>query len=169
MILNSTISLIAAMDEKRGIGKNNNLLFRISADMKRMKELTTGHSLIMGRKTFESLGRLLPNRTHVVITGNPDNLKNLNYQPQYTAASIEEGIEKAKQCPGSDEVFIFGGARVYTEAIEKNLVDKLYLTVVSGSFDADAFFPSYNGFKQIKAETRRENGLTFSFIDLIRA
>jgi dihydrofolate reductase len=78
----SRISIIAAIDEKRGLGKNNDLLFKIPEDMKRLRQITTGHPLVMGRKTFESLGRLLPDRTHIVITHDPKRLKHLTYQPE---------------------------------------------------------------------------------------
>ncbi len=165
---NTKISIIVAMDEKRGIGKNNDLLFRIPSDMKRMKELTTGHPLIMGRKTFESLGRLLPNRTHIVITSKPQSLSHLNYQPHHIVSSLEEGIEIARKCPGADEIFIFGGARVYSGAIEKGLVDKLYITIVKGEYKADVFFPEYEGFKTIKKEEHQENGASFTFSELVR-
>jgi len=78
------INIVAALDQKRGIGKNNDLLFRIPEDFERMKTLTNGHPLVMGRKTFESIGRKLPNRTSIVITSDPSNLKDLSYQPDRT-------------------------------------------------------------------------------------
>ena len=164
--MTSKISIIVAMDEKRGIGKNNSLLFKIPADMQRMKTLTNRHPLVMGRKTFESLGRLLPNRTHIVITGNPQNLKKLNYQPQFIVSSLKEGIEVAKKCSGSNEIFIFGGVRVYSEAIEKDLVDKLYMTLVKGEYGAEVFFPEYRGFKTVKKEVRSEGEYNFTFLEL---
>lgn len=167
-MIHDTISIIAAMDTKRGIGKDNQLLFKIPSDMKRMKELTTGHPLIMGRKTFESLGRLLPDRTHIVITSNKDNLKNLNYQPHFIAASLEDALDIAKQSPGSDEIFIFGGASVYAQAIDKKLANKLYLTIVQGNYNADAYFPPYGEYKQIRIENHEENGLKFAFAEFIK-
>jgi len=161
------ISIIAAIDEKRGLGKNNDLLFKIPSDMKRMRSLTTGHPLIMGRKTFESLGRLLPNRSHIVVTHNPQSLKNLSYQPEAVVKSIEEGIEKAKNFPGAEEIFIFGGGQVYQQAVEKNLVDRLYLTVVKGDYSADSFFPDYSQFtKVINKEEHEEEGYAYTFLDL---
>lgn len=157
------------MDTKRGIGKDNQLLFKISSDMKRMKKLTTGHPLIMGRKTFESLGRLLPDRTHIVITSNKDNLKNLNYQPHHVAASFEEALEISKKSPGSDEIFIFGGESVYAQAVSKKIAGKLYLTIVQGDFGADTFFPSFDDYKQIQIEHHEENGLRYAFADFIKS
>lgn len=166
---NTRISIIAAIDEKRGLGKNNDLLFKIPADMKRLRNLTTGHPLVMGRKTFESLGRLLPNRSHIVITRDPASLKDLSYQPDVIVSSLEEGIEEAlRQAQGkNEEIFIFGGGQIFTEAIEKDLVDRLYLTVVKGDYDADTFFPDYSVFtKVLKKEDHESDGYTYSFLDL---
>lgn len=163
------ISIIAAIDEKRGLGKNNDLLFKIPEDMKRLRMLTNGHPLVMGRKTFESLGRLLPNRSHIVITHDPASLKTLSYQPETIVGSLEEGIDKAKTFPGADEIFIFGGGQIFTEAVEKNVVDRLYLTVVKGNFDADTFFPDYSMFaKVLKKDEQESDGYTFTFFDLER-
>ena len=87
------ISIIVAMDEKRGIGKNNDLLFRIPEDFKRFKQTTSGHPIIMGRKTFESIGRLLPNRTNIVVTSD----KQKTISGAIVAHSLEEAIRKAKK------------------------------------------------------------------------
>lgn len=187
---NVRVSIIAAIDEKRGLGKNNDLLFRIKEDGKRVRNLTTGHPLIMGRKTFESLGRLLPNRSHIVVTRDPESLKHLSYQPDVVVGSLEEGIEAGKRIEqekmssptrsgiqkidsrlrGNDsnsEVFIFGGGQIYTQAIEKDLVDRLYLTVVKGDYDADTFFPDYSMFtKVLNKEEHESEGYEFTFLDL---
>lgn len=164
---NSRISIIAAIDEKRGLGKNNDLLFRIPADHKRVREVTREHPLVMGRKTFESLGRLLPNRTHIVITRDPLSLDHLSYKPQVLVSSLEEGIEAAKEAPGSDEIFIFGGGQIFKEAIEKQIPDRLYLTIVKGDYGADTFFPDYSAYKTIlKKENHESDGYTFMFLDL---
>lgn len=161
------VSIIVAMDEKRGIGKNNDLLFRIPEDAKRMREITTGHPLIMGRKTFESLGRLLPQRTHIVVTRNPDSLKNLPYQPHAIVSSVKEGIEIAKNYSGNDEVFIFGGGQIYSESLKEGLVDKLYLTIVEGDYGADTFFPDYPEFKKIVFKKSSQNEkYKYKFLDL---
>src|SRR5581483_10637734 len=134
------ISIIVSIDDKRGIGKNNDLLVKIPEDLKRLREITTGHSLIMGRKTFESLGRLLPNRTHIVITRDKNSLKHLSYQPQEIVSTLEEGLEVAKNYPGAEEMFVFGGGQIFRQALEKGLVDRLYLTIIKGDYDADTFF-----------------------------
>lgn len=163
----SRVSIIVAMDEKRGIGKDNELLFKIPEDMKRMKALTTGHPLVMGRKTFESLGRLLPDRTHIVVTGDPKSLDNFNYKPHFIVSSIEEGIDIGKKSAGGEEVFIFGGGKVFISAIELDLVDRLYLTLVKSDFKADTFFPDYSDFsKVISKEAREDGGTAYSFLVL---
>ena len=154
------------MDENRGIGKGNDLLFRIPEDVKRVRAITTGHPLIMGRKTFESLGRLLPTRSHIVITRDSDSVKHIPYQPDEIVSSVEEGIEKAKLYPGAEEIFIFGGGQIYAKALEKSLVDRLYLTIVKGNYNADTFFPEYPEFKIIKKDSREEGGYQYTFLTL---
>jgi dihydrofolate reductase len=164
----SKVSIIVAMDEKRGIGKENGLPFRIPEDSKRLREITTGHPLVMGRKTFESLGRLLPNRTHIVVTHDPASLNHLSYHPDDVVSSVQDGIYEAQEEPGSDEVFIFGGGQIYKEALEQNLVDKMYLTIVEGDYGADTFFPEYEqlGFHIVKEESREADGYRYKFVDL---
>jgi len=163
----SIISIIAAIDEKRGLGKNNDLLFKIKADMQRLRELTTGHPLVMGRKTFESLGRLLPGRSHIVITRDHTNLTDLAYKPEVIAASLTDALEAAKKFVGAEEIFIFGGGQIFKEAIEKGLVDRLYLTIVKGEYEADTFFPDYSMFtEEIDREEHEEDGYTYTFLEL---
>jgi dihydrofolate reductase len=166
------VSIIVAIDSKNGIGKNGNLLFQIPEDFKRMNEVTYGHPLVMGSVTFKSLGRILPgNRAHVVITRNAEKVKNISFYSQEvkTASSLIEGIEAAKKCLGSEEIFIFGGGRIYNEAIEKKMVQKLYLTIVEGDFDADTFFPDYSEFKKIVFEQAGKSGkYKYKFLELER-
>lgn len=165
------INIIAAMDEKRGIGKNNDLLFRLSADFERMRRLTRGHPLVMGRRTFESIGRVLPDRTSIVVTRDPTKVRSVNFfTPEVQiVSSLGEGIEKAKQSPGGDEIFVFGGGEIFREAIENGIVDRLYLTKVEGDYGADTFFPPYVDFKKvISEESGEENGVRYKFIDLER-
>ncbi len=157
------INIVAAMDEKRGVGKNNQLLFRIPQDFERMRKLTTGHPIIMGRKTFESIGRVLPGRTNIIVT---KNLK-LKIKSCIITHSLEEAIEQAGTAEGSDEIFIFGGGEIFRQALEKGLVDKLYLTIARGDFGADTFFPDYSEFKKIvKEESGESNGIKFKFANL---
>lgn len=167
----SMISILAAIDSKRGLGKNNDLLFKIPEDFVRMKKLTAGHPLIMGRKTFESIGRVLPGRTNIVITQNSKyEIPNLASQGQafrsYVVNSLEEAIEMAKKSPGSEEIIIFGGGQIFTEAIQKELVDRLYLTVVEGDYGADTFFPDYSIFNEIERENKDDGEHKYSFLIL---
>lgn len=158
---------MVAVDEKNGIGKNNDLLVRIPEDHKRLRAVTREHPLVMGRKTFESLGRLLPKRTHIVITRDTQSLKNLSYQPEAIVSSIEEGIARAKEAPGSDEIFLFGGGQIWKEALEKDLVDRLYVTEVKGDYDADTFFPDYSQFtKVIEKEEKKSDGYQYTFLTM---
>ncbi len=161
------ISLIAAIDDKRGLGKNNDLLFRIKDDLQRLRRITKGHPLVMGRKTFDSFPGLLPNRTHIVVTRNAHAYDDVEVKPHIVVSSLEEGIEAAKNAEGSDEVFIFGGGQIFTEAVEKELVDRLYLTIVKGDFGADTFFPDYSKYtKIIEKEDKEGEGFQYTFLTL---
>lgn len=161
------VSIIVAIDEKRGIGKNNDLLFKIKDDMKRLRTLTTGHPIVMGRKTFDSFPGLLPNRTHIVVTRDRDTYHHANVKPHVIVSSVEEGINKAKEAPGSDEIFIFGGGQIFKDAIEKGLVDRIYLTLVKGDYGADTFFPEYKEFtKELEHEEKEGDGYQYTFLTL---
>ncbi len=150
------------MDEKRGVGKQNDLLFKIPEDFQRMKALTMGHPIIMGRKTYESIGRPLPKRTNIVVTS-----KNQKIEGCIVVHSLEEALEKAKESEGNDEIFIFGGGEIWRQAMP--LVDRLYITIVKGDYNADTFFPDYSDFKkEIKSETGESNGYSYTFLDLER-
>lgn len=165
------VSIIVAMDKKRGIGKDNQLLFRIPEDFQRMSKITRGHPIVMGRKTFESVGRVLQNRTSIVITRDPQRVFFIDfYVPEVKiASSLAEGIKLAKRSPGSDEIFIFGGGEIFREALKKNLVNKLYLTIVKGDFDADTFFPDYSEFKKVILEKPGQEGeYKYRFLELER-
>lgn len=162
----SRISLIVAMDEKQGIGKKNDLLFKIPEDFKRMKALTEGHPIIMGRKTFESIGRVLPKRTNIIVTRDQE----FHFENVLVSNSLEDALRDARNSQGSEEIFIFGGGQIFKEALEKDLVDRLYLTIVKGSYDADTFFPEYKrfGFTSIKEEQGESDGYQYTFLDLER-
>jgi dihydrofolate reductase len=126
------VSIIVAIAENNAIGKGNQLLWRMPADLKHFKNATTGHTVIMGRKTFDSVGKPLPNRRNIVITRNSD-LK-------IDGVEVVNTLEKAiALCDQDEEVFIVGGAEIYKMAM--SLTDKIYLTVIHGVFDADTFFP----------------------------
>jgi dihydrofolate reductase len=126
------ITIIAAIGEKNELGKDNQLIWHLPDDFKRFKSITTGHFIIMGRKTFESFPKPLPNRTHIIITRKKDYF--------YEDCIIVENIEKALQvCNNEEEVFIIGGGEIYKQTID--FADKLEITKVHYSFDADTFFP----------------------------
>lgn len=161
----ATVSLIAAIGKNRELGKDNKLLFNISKDMAHFKEKTTGHTVIMGRKTFESIGRPLPNRTNIVITR--DSSFMLHDSNVKVVHSVEQALELGKKVE-HDELFIIGGAQIYKEFLP--YADKLYLTIVDKEVGADAFFPEYeNEFKKIvKSQGDEENDHKFTFIELER-
>lgn len=161
------VSIIAAIGKNRELGKDNKLLWHIKEDLQRFKALTAGHPIIMGRKTWESLPfKPLPNRTNIVVTRNSD-FSFARSLLAKLAGSLEEAIEFAKKEKGGDKVFIIGGGQIYKEAIEKGLVDKLYLTIVDASFDADTFFPDYSEFKKVIFEEDHDNGeYKYKFLEL---
>lgn len=161
------ISIIVAVDEKHGIAKNGRLLVRIREDHQRLRAITTGHPLVMGRKTFIEFPKLLPNRTHIVITRDPKALDGHAPQPHHIVSSLEEGIAVAKKAEGNDEIFVFGGGQIFKEALEKDLVDRLYVTEVKGDYDADTFFPDYSQFtKVLEKEEKESDGYQYTFLTL---
>lgn len=128
-----TVTLIAAIAENNALGKDNKMLWHLPDDFKRFKQITSGHYIIMGRKTFESLPGILPNRTHVIITRQED----YKAESCIVVNSLDEALHT---CPQDEEVFIIGGGEIYRQAI--NIADKLDLTRVHGiAPEADAFFP----------------------------
>jgi len=131
------VSIIAAMDKRRGIGVDNKLPWRLSADLKRFRELTMGHHIIVGRKTFESIGRPLPGRRMIIVT------RDGNYKTEGcdVVHSIEDAIRLARE-RGESEVFICGGAEIYAQSIE--IADRMYLTFVDAEVAADTFFPEFD-------------------------
>ncbi len=126
------IIMIAAASENNALGKNNEMIWNLPNDFKRFKNLTSGHHIIMGRKTFKSLEKPLPNRTHIVIT------RQKNYAPEgcIVVHSMEEAIEI---CPENENSYIIGGGEIYTLGMPFS--DKIELTLVHHNFEADAFFP----------------------------
>lgn len=126
------ISIIVAVAEDRVIGGDNQLLWRISEDLKRFKTITSGHPVVMGRKTWESLGRPLPNRTNVVIS------RNTEYDA--VGATVVSSLEQAtKMFPESEEIFIIGGGEIYRQTIDT--ADRIYLTHVHNKYEGDTVFP----------------------------
>ncbi len=128
------ITIIAAIAKNNALGKDNDLIWHLPADLKRFKKTTSGHHILMGRNTFESIGKPLPNRTTIIITRNDNYFKD----GCLIASSLEEAIELAKD---DEQIFIIGGAQVYTYAIKNNIADILDITIVHQEFEADVFFP----------------------------
>lgn len=126
------ITLIAAAAENNALGKNNDLIWHLPDDFKRFKAITSGHYIIMGRKTFESFPKPLPNRTHVIIT------RQKNYNPEncIVVNSLEKAIEI---CPKDEDIFVIGGGEIYQQSIA--IAHKIELTRVHSTFEADTFFP----------------------------
>ena len=160
-----SISIIVAVAENNAIGKDNDLLWHISDDLKRFKKITSGHKIIMGKNTFLSLPvRPLPYRTSIVITDEPSD----NYDGCIMAYSIEEAIVN---CEKDEECFIIGGGSIYRQFLP--LADKLYLTKVKRAYEADIFFPaiSEEEWELIEKEDHidhQNNSLHFSFLTYIR-
>jgi len=128
------VKLIVAKAENNAIGKGNDLIWRLPADLKFFKRTTLGHTLIMGRKTFESIGFPLPGRTTIIVT------RDKNYKKE--GCKIAHSIEGALDLVDNDESpFIAGGATIYNQALEKGLIDEMIITEVHENFEADAFFP----------------------------
>ena len=156
--------MIAAITKNRAIGRGNDLIVRIADDLKRFKALTSGHAIVMGRKTYESIGRPLPNRTNYVISRNTE----LNIPGVVVSNTPEEAIALAQK-EGHGEVFIIGGGEIYKQALR--MADKLYLTVVETDETGDVFFPDYSHFTKIvhrEDGVDEKTGLRYSWIDLER-
>lgn len=152
------IILIAALDRERCIGKDNQLMWHLPGDLKRFKEMTTGHTVIMGRKTYESIGRPLPNRRNIVITRNAS----LQIEGCEMANSLERALD---MCGHEKQVFIIGGAQIYSQALP--LATKMELTRVDKSFHGDAFFPEWDAqhwlLKHSESKNSETTGLDFDF------
>lgn len=160
--------MIAAIGKNRELGKGNELLWHIPDDLKRFRSLTNGHPCIMGRKTFDSIvaiiGKPLPNRTNIVITRD----KEWKNEDVLSVDSIEDAIQLAKRKPGGEEVFIIGGGQIYELGV--SFSDKLYLTLIEDTKEADSFFPEYAAVftKKVFEEYRDWNGLKYAWVDLVR-
>ena len=143
------LSIVVAKAKNNIIGKNNGMLWFLPEDLKRFKEKTDGHVIIMGRKTFESLGKILPNRKHIVFTQNPDfKVDDENVEVVHSMLEIKEYIDN------DEENFVIGGAMIYSLTMPH--VTKMYVTEINKDFDGDTFFPKIN--TSIWKETRREKG-----------
>jgi dihydrofolate reductase len=131
--INMIISIVVAVSKNNVIGKDNQLLWKLSDDLKRFKKLTTNHCIVMGRKTYDSIGKALPNRTNIIITKN----KNFHIDDAIILHNIQDVIEYAKS-KNETELFIIGGGEIYKQALE--ITNKIYLTKVDVDIDGDTFF-----------------------------
>ena len=160
------LSIIAAISENYVIGKENKLLWHLPEDLKRFKELTTGHTIIMGRKTFESLGKILPNRKHIVIT------RDENYKIENENVEIVNDINEIDRYVNSNEEnFVIGGAIIYSQLIKK--AKKMYITKIYKKFEGDAYFPKINEeeWKIVERKTGfkdQKNPYNYEYVTYIR-
>lgn len=158
------ITIIAAVAENRALGKNNQLIWHLPADLKRFKQTTLGHHIIMGRKTFESLGKPLPNRTTIIITRNKD----YTQEGCIVVNSLSEAIEVSKT---DKNPYILGGAEIYKQAL--NIADKLDLTLVHKTFEADVFFPEidstiWHETERVDCASDEKNKYNYSFVTYLK-
>lgn len=160
------ISAIVALGENRVIGIDNHLPWHLPADLKRFKTLTMGHPILMGRKTYDSIGRALPNRTNIVITHN----RNFFAQDVIIVNSLQDAIDLGKQID-VNEIFIIGGAEIYKQALP--YLDRIYLTVVHCQPKGNAYFPplvelEWQEIEAITYPADDKNNYAYSFITLER-
>jgi dihydrofolate reductase len=156
------------MDEKRGIGKDGKLPWRLSSDMKRFRELTMGHHVVVGRKTIESIGKPLPGRQTIVVTRNSD----YKIEGCLIAGSVQAAIALA-EARGEKETFVIGGADIYAEALV--VADRVYLTEVHAEVGADTFFPEFDRSAWAErecsfqpADEKNEHACTFRLLERVR-
>ncbi|MCR4326213.1 MAG: dihydrofolate reductase [Candidatus Roizmanbacteria bacterium] len=154
------ISMIAAVGRNRELGKKNALLWNIPEDMKRFRTITKNHAVIMGRKTFESIGRPLPARTNIVVS------RDSEFAPigMIVVRSLEEALAEARRIE-TEELFIIGGGQLYALALP--ITDRLYITQVHDSFDADTYFPDYSSFNRVVSkEEGKDKQYSYTFLVL---
>lgn len=152
------LTIIVATDTQRGIGINNQLPWRLPEDLAFFKRTTSGHPIIMGRKTFDSIGRPLPNRRNIVITRNPE--------WRHDGVEAATSLDAAASLVGDTEAFIIGGAQIYVEALPR--CDRLIITEIDKTFNCDAFFPQIDPaqWKEVARERyhSEQNGFDFAFV-----
>lgn len=154
------IIIIAALAENFVIGRNNKLPWHYKEDFLHFKQLTTGHTVLMGRKTFDSIGKALPNRKNIVVTRNNTIIQELQDQGAYVVHDIAEGIKLAEDSYKESKLFIIGGSEIYKQALE--IADTMELTLVHKSVEGDVFFPQWNT-AEWKEVYREEKG-EFDFV-----
>ncbi|KXX68613.1 dihydrofolate reductase [Flammeovirga sp. SJP92] len=161
------ISIIVAKATNNVIGKDNQLIWHIPADLKYFKKVTSNHTVIMGRKTHESIGKCLPNRVNIVISRNPDFQV---FDGGVLTNSLADAIEMARQ-KGEQEVFIIGGGKIYEEAMK--IADKLYITEIHDQFVGDTFFPDilpsqWSEISRFEYPKNMTSPYAYSFVNYIR-
>lgn len=151
------INIIVAMSKNRVIGNNNTLIWHLPEDLKRFKALTTGNTIVMGRKTYESIGRPLPNRRSIIIT------RDTNYKVDgcEVVNSLEEALELS-----NNNCFIIGGGEIYRQALDK--ADRIYLTRINKDFEGDTTFPEIREWYESDCQEFKNNELSWSFIQYER-
>ncbi len=156
------MSIIAGIGQNRELGRGNNLIWRISDDLKRVKILTMGHPIIMGRKTYDSIGHPLPGRTNIVVTRS-----HMCIEGCLVYDTLDKALPAARAID-TEEIFIFGGASIYESALP--FTDRLYLTLIHEEApDADVYFPDYSAFtKEISREDHLNHNPPFSWVTLDR-
>ena len=156
------LSAVVAMSENRVIGIQNKLPWHLPEDLKHFKKITLGHSIIMGRKTFESIGRPLPGRENIIITRN----KSFQAPGAVVVSDLEKAIEYCSA--RTDEAFVIGGMQIYQLALPR--LDRIYLTLIHQEYQGDAYLPEYDPsqFKEISREDHKEGPVPFSYILLER-
>ncbi|OGE27350.1 hypothetical protein A2867_00555 [Candidatus Daviesbacteria bacterium RIFCSPHIGHO2_01_FULL_40_11] len=156
--------IVAVAGSKRVIGKKGGMPWHIPEELKRFREITMGHPIIMGRKTHESIGKVLSGRTNIVIT------RESNYASEsiIVVHSLEEALREVVGKAGDKEVFIIGGGEIYKQALP--LADKLYLTVIDTEIEGDTFFPDYSEFKRKvwQSQEQESDGFKYRFLELER-
>lgn len=158
------VSAIAIISKNNGLGVDNKLLFHIPGELPRFKKITMGHPIIMGRKTFDSIGRVLPGRTNILITRDTS----FHKEGVLVVHSLDEAIQEAQKAEGGEEIFIIGGGQIFRDAMP--ITDRLYLTIVDKEVPADTFFPEYRAFTKIlEKEEHTEWEVPYTFLTLEKA
>ncbi len=158
-----TISGIVAISKNHVIGKDGDLPWDIPEDLQFFRDKTKGHAMIMGRKTFESIGRVLPKRISIIVT------RNAEYQVAgaFVVPSIDDAIKLAREKEENGEIFVIGGGEIFRQALPQ--IDKLYITVVDVEIEGDAKFPDYSDFKNIVSERKsHDDNFSYTFYELTR-
>lgn len=157
-----TVHIIAALTEKkRVIGNVGSIPWHIPNDFKRFKNLTSGHPMIMGRKTYESIGKALPDRTNLVVSNT------MTFDDALSAHSLQDALAKAKKAEGGEDIFIIGGNKLYEEGLD--YADILHLTLIHNEYEGDVHFPEYTPFSKIVfKEEHLDEDPPYTFIDLVK-